>query len=93
MKAVLKEKKATIHYKSRDNISEETEIFAVFANERCFGVLLQLINQNEVDVSTRKTIGALELFIRSLLLCAFYGKSPYFCEALRVISHYFKRPY
>ena len=30
LKAALKEKKATIHYKSRDSISEETEIFVVF---------------------------------------------------------------
>ena len=37
LKAALKEKKATIHYKSRDNISEESENFAVFLDERCLG--------------------------------------------------------
>ena len=33
LKATLKEKKATMHYKSRYSISEETENFVVFADD------------------------------------------------------------
>ena len=91
LKAALKEKKATMHYKSRDNISEESVNFVVFADV-FFGVILKLISLNEVDMSTRTTIDILELFFRSLLVCAFYGKSPHFCGVLRVTTHYLKRP-
>ena len=47
---------------------------------------MKLINLNEVDMSTGTVIDILELFVRSLLACAFYGKSPHFLWSFK--SHY-----
>ena len=76
MKEELEVKKASVYVDS--DISKESIHIATFADESYVHISLMMINENAKEESEEITMECLELFMRVLLLCKLYEKSPHF---------------
>ena len=76
LRGTIARKRRVLHF-GKDEPSVESQHFAAFADEGFFRIVLEIINGNESDdVQNKTTMDQLELFVRVILTCSFYGKAP-----------------